>query len=271
MTGCRRREAIKDARRAAWDLSPTRSIDVLETGQEIWSNDQLTGRSRDWPMVALDPFRSCFVTVTSGQHCRRRMAKQRRSAKTTAKPVRAASNGPATDGRVGSQRPLSGRGARASVSRPASPAAGRAAARPRSPPRPPPPRKPGFYEAVAIYERGVQALQRHDFRRRRRILPDGPRALSRGAGAARARAPVSAGLRARDDAAGRTARRPPSGSTRRRSRSTPAITTGALDHLQRARGEDPDSDHAHYIMAVALGMRERARRGASSICGAPSP
>src|SRR5215210_1351758 len=24
-------------------------------------------------------------------------------------------------------------------------------------------RKPGFYEAVAIYERGVQALQRHDF------------------------------------------------------------------------------------------------------------
>src|SRR5512139_174587 len=32
-------------------------------------------------------------------------------------------------------------------------------------PAPPPvaPRKPGFYEAVAIYERGVQALQRHDF------------------------------------------------------------------------------------------------------------
>lgn len=33
--------------------------------------------------------------------------------------------------------------------------------------------------------------------------------------------------------------------------------TGALDHLQRALGEDPESDHAHYIMAVALGMRGR--------------
>jgi adenylate cyclase len=33
---------------------------------------------------------------------------------------------------------------------------------------------------------------------------------------------------------------------------------GALDHLQRALGEDPESDHAHYIMAVALGMRNRA-------------
>src|SRR5262249_57373528 len=27
---------------------------------------------------------------------------------------------------------------------------------------------------------------------------------------------------------------------------------GAMDNLQRALGEDPKSDHAHYIMAVAL-------------------
>ena len=41
----------------------------------------------------------------------------------------------------------------------------RAPAQPAPPPQapPPPPRKPGFYEAVAIYERGVQALQRHDY------------------------------------------------------------------------------------------------------------
>ena len=32
---------------------------------------------------------------------------------------------------------------------------------------------------------------------------------------------------------------------------------GALDHLQRALGEDPENDHAHYNMAVALGMRSR--------------
>jgi tetratricopeptide (TPR) repeat protein len=31
----------------------------------------------------------------------------------------------------------------------------------------------------------------------------------------------------------------------------------AMDNLQRALGEDPESDHAHYIMAVALGMRDR--------------
>ena len=28
---------------------------------------------------------------------------------------------------------------------------------------PPPPRKPAFYEALAVYESGVRALQRHDF------------------------------------------------------------------------------------------------------------
>ena len=40
------------------------------------------------------------------------------------------------------------------------------AAAPAAPPAaeaPAAPRKPGFYEAVAIYERGVQALQRHDY------------------------------------------------------------------------------------------------------------
>src|SRR5687768_13555571 len=30
-------------------------------------------------------------------------------------------------------------------------------------PPPPAPRKPGYYEAIAIYETGVRALQRHDF------------------------------------------------------------------------------------------------------------
>ena len=42
------------------------------------------------------------------------------------------------------------------------PSAEPVAAPPAQPPQPPP-RKPSFYEAVAIYERGVQALQRHDF------------------------------------------------------------------------------------------------------------
>src|SRR5688572_14175708 len=32
-----------------------------------------------------------------------------------------------------------------------------------APPPGPPPRKPGYYEAIAIYETGVRALQRHDY------------------------------------------------------------------------------------------------------------
>jgi tetratricopeptide (TPR) repeat protein len=31
----------------------------------------------------------------------------------------------------------------------------------------------------------------------------------------------------------------------------------ALNHLNRALDDDPESDHAHYIMAVALSMRGR--------------
>jgi tetratricopeptide (TPR) repeat protein len=31
----------------------------------------------------------------------------------------------------------------------------------------------------------------------------------------------------------------------------------ALDHLNRALTDNPESDHAHYIMAVALSMRGR--------------
>jgi tetratricopeptide (TPR) repeat protein len=43
---------------------------------------------------------------------------------------------------------------------------------------------------------------------------------------------------------------------------TVSLNTGdhetALDHLNRALHDDPESDHAHYIMAVALSMRGRA-------------
>src|SRR5688572_26578968 len=43
-------------------------------------------------------------------------------------------------------------------------AAAKPAARPEPPqPTPPAPRKPGYYEALAMYENGVRALQRHDY------------------------------------------------------------------------------------------------------------
>jgi tetratricopeptide (TPR) repeat protein len=180
------------------------------------------------------------------------MAKQRRSVKTTAKRVR------------GTRRPES----RAKVARKALSARPKArtliekpelAPAPASPPPPaPPPRKPGFYEAVAIYERGVQALQRHDFSGAasyfRTVLeryPEERELLER------ARLYLRVCER-------ETSRRPAEAKTpaERVYAATVALNsgdhTGALDHLQRALGEDPESDHAHYIMAVALGMRNRA-------------
>lgn len=126
---------------------------------------------------------------------------------------------------------------------------------------PPPPRKPGFYEAVAIYERGVQALQRHDYQAAadqfRVILDKYPeeRELLE-----RARLYLRVCER-------ETARQPPDPKTapERVYAATVALNSGdhagAMSHLQRALTEDPDSDHAHYTMAVALGMRGRIDEG----------
>jgi tetratricopeptide (TPR) repeat protein len=126
------------------------------------------------------------------------------------------------------------------------------------PPEPAPPRKPGFYEAVAIYERGVQALQKHDFAGAagffRTVLeryPDERELLER----ARLYLRVCERETSRQPAPG------PKTPAERVYAATVALNSGdhngALDHLQRALGEDPESDHAHYIMAVALGMRNR--------------
>jgi tetratricopeptide (TPR) repeat protein len=121
----------------------------------------------------------------------------------------------------------------------------------------PPARKPGFYEAVAIYERGVQALQRHDFQGAagffRTVLeryPEERELLER----ARLYLRVCERETERQQPAPKTP-------AERVYAATVALNSGdhnvALDHLQRALTEDAESDHAHYIMAVALGMRQR--------------
>jgi tetratricopeptide (TPR) repeat protein len=185
------------------------------------------------------------------------MAKQRRSVRTTAKPVRRTI-------RTERQKKVVRKGV-SPKSRPRS-AAAKAGGRitpaepaPAPPPSAPAPRKPGFYEAVAIYERGVQALQRHDFGGAanyfRTVLdryPEERELLER------ARLYLRVCER-------ETSRQPPADVKTPEERvyaATVALNSGdhsgALDHLQRALGEDPESDHAHYIMAVALGMRNRA-------------
>jgi tetratricopeptide (TPR) repeat protein len=182
------------------------------------------------------------------------MTKQRRPVKTSAKPIRRVKRAanthkaaPAKAAPVRSKR-------RSATAKPA-PIVTRAHAQAETPPAS---RKPEFYEAVAVYERGVQALQRHDFpgaagffRTVQERYPDERELLER------ARLYLRVCER-------ETSRQPPAPRTpaERVYAATVALNSGdhsgALAHLQRALGEDPDSDHAHYIMAVALGMRNRA-------------
>ena len=124
--------------------------------------------------------------------------------------------------------------------------------KPAVPPAGPAPRKPGYYEAIAIYETGVRALQRHDFEKAadqfRQIIDRYPaeRELHE-------RAVLYLRVCERE-----TARRPAAPQTvqERVYAATVALNAGdpatALDHLRRALADSPDSDHAHYIMAVAL-------------------
>lgn len=127
-----------------------------------------------------------------------------------------------------------------------------------APPAPaPPPRKPGFYEAVAIYERGVQALQRRDFSAAAELFravidkyPEERELLER--------AHLYLRVCERE-----TARQAASPQTSREHvyAATVALNSGdhntAMTHLQRALSVDESDDHAHYIMAAALSMRGR--------------
>jgi len=115
-----------------------------------------------------------------------------------------------------------------------------------------PPRKPGYYEAIAIYETGVRALQRHDFEKAadqfRQVIQRYPEERE-----LHERSVLYLRVCERE-----TARRPTSPQTpqERVYAATMALNAGdtaaALDHLRRALTDAPDSDHAHYIMAVTL-------------------
>ncbi len=103
-----------------------------------------------------------------------------------------------------------------------------------------------------MYENGVRALQRHDYESAAgqfRLIIE--------------RYPEERELQERSQLYLRvcdreTARRPPAPQTaqERVYAATVALNAGdtatALDHLRRALADSPDSDHAHYIMSVAL-------------------
>lgn len=123
-------------------------------------------------------------------------------------------------------------------------------------PEPAPPRKPGFYEAVAIYERGVQALQRHDYAGAAELFravidryPEERELLER----------ARLYLRVCERETARQA--PPLSSNDHVYAATVALNSGdhtaAMTHLQRALSADQENDHAHYMMATALSARGR--------------
>jgi tetratricopeptide (TPR) repeat protein len=149
----------------------------------------------------------------------------------------------------------------ARAKRPAAPARvstlAAAAPREKEAPPPPPPRKPAYYEAIALYERGVQALQRHNYpaaaEHFRVVLERYPEEREL---VERARLYLRVCER-------ETSRQPPTPTTPEEQVYAATVKLnagdhdGALEHLRRAVTDAPESDHAHYIMAVALNMRGR--------------
>jgi tetratricopeptide (TPR) repeat protein len=181
------------------------------------------------------------------------MARQTRqkSASTARKGVKAAGAAKGSARTRAGNRPQASRAENKTARAPA-----QAAARSAPPaPAPPVPRKPGYYEALTMYETGVRALQRHDY--------EGAAAQFR---SIIERYPEERELQERSQLYLRvcereTARRPPTPQTaqERVYAATVALNAGdtgtALDHLRRALADSPDSDHAHYIMSVALASK----------------
>lgn len=118
-----------------------------------------------------------------------------------------------------------------------------------------PPRRSTYVEAVAIYERGLEALQRHDYRGALDLLESVLRQY-----------PEEKELHERVRLYLNVCRRQvtqreavPQTIEERLYASTLAINGGrydeAISHLRLVRDEDPDNDHALYMLAVAHTQR----------------
>jgi tetratricopeptide (TPR) repeat protein len=168
------------------------------------------------------------------------MAKQRPQPKPKARSTPASSrpepSSPAGDGRI------------ASAASPQTPS--------QTPPVPPAPvRRSTYIEAVAIYERGLEAVQRHEYPEAIRLLESVLRLY-----------PEEKELHERVRLYLNICRRQevpreatPQTVQERLYASTIALNGGrydeALEHLHLVRDEDPDNDHALYMLAVAHAQR----------------
>jgi Tfp pilus assembly protein PilF len=125
---------------------------------------------------------------------------------------------------------------------------------------PTPPKKPTYHEAVSLYERGLQALQRRDFAAAAEALrnviaryPDERELLER----ARLYLKVcERELEPREQAPKTADDWVYAATVALNSADEPA----ALHHLTRALEANPRHDHAHYMMAVAAARRSELER-----------
>jgi tetratricopeptide (TPR) repeat protein len=165
------------------------------------------------------------------------MAKQRRPTKRAKAPAQAPSaRSPRAATSAGKPRPP-------------------AATRPAPPPLAAPQRRTTYFEAVALYERGLQALQRHDYERAANlfssVLQQYPEEKE-----LHERVRLYLNICERQAVARETA---PQTIDERLYAATLAINGGnydqALQHLRLVRDEDPDNDHALYMLAVAHAQR----------------
>jgi tetratricopeptide (TPR) repeat protein len=125
-----------------------------------------------------------------------------------------------------------------------------------SPERPPPPaHRSSYFEAVAVYERGLEALQRHDYEQASALLESVLRHY-----------PEEKELHERVHLYLNICQRhvtprveAPTTIDERLYAATLAINGGeyddAIGHLRLVRDEDPDNDHALYMLAVAHAQR----------------
>jgi tetratricopeptide (TPR) repeat protein len=126
---------------------------------------------------------------------------------------------------------------------------------PASAPSGSPARRTTYFEAVALYERGLEALQRHDYAEAEKLFSS---VLRQYPEEKELHERVHLYLNVCQRQA--TARAPsPQTIDERLYAATLAINGGnydqALQHLRLVRDEDPDNDHAIYMLAVAHAQR----------------
>lgn len=118
-----------------------------------------------------------------------------------------------------------------------------------------PPRRSTYFEAVTVYEKGVEALQRHDYRQALELLRS---VLVRYPEEKELHERVRLYLNVCERHAAPQADAPVTIEDRLYA-STLAINGGrydeAISHLRLVRDEDPDNDHALYMLAVAHAQR----------------